>query len=179
MSEPYLGEIRCFGFMFAPLGWMKCAGQSLAIANYEALYAVIGTTYGGDGQVNFNLPNLQGRVPMHWGTNAGSTTQIGQTFGVPTVTLTNAQMPQHTHTINGADPGDASELTPSPKQGASYLSRTKLPQRPWRKPASNVTLAFSPKALQPQGSSMPHDNMQPYLVLNFSIATEGIFPSRN
>src|SRR5689334_8649924 len=112
MSQPYVGEIRMFGGSFAPVGWMFCAGQLLPISEYETLFNLIGTTYGGDGQETFGLPDLQGRIPLHMGTNAGITYQIGEMSGVESVTLTTQQIPAHTHALlgssgNGTQPGPA------------------------------------------------------------------------
>ena len=102
MASPFLGEIRCFGFNFAPVGWAKCNGQLLAISSNDALFAILGTTYGGDGQTTFGLPNLQGQVPMHWGSGpSGFNTTIGEVQGVTTVTLTTAQIPAHTARADG------------------------------------------------------------------------------
>src|ERR1700726_41194 len=116
MSQPFVGEIRCFGFQFAPWGWAYCNGQPVDISQNETLYTIVGTTFGGDGVNTFNLPNLQGTVPMHWGTGAGLTTVLGQVRGSTSVTLTTAQIPAHSHTIMTAvvAPGGALERTAIP-----------------------------------------------------------------
>ena len=179
MSQPYVGEIRAFGFQFAPSQWAYCNGQPLAISQFDVLFTVIGTTYGGDGVTTFNVPDLQGRAPMHWGTGAsGMTTIIGQVQGVPLVTLTQALTPQHTHTITvqaipsggvvdrTAVPGPNSWISDSHPGGLYDYTPTIGP-------------SFASNAITTVGGSQPHENMQPYLALNFCIALFGIFPSRN
>jgi microcystin-dependent protein len=181
MASPYIGEIRCFGFNFAPVDWAFCNGQLIQISQNEALYAIIGTIYGGDGVTTFALPNLQGQIPMHWGNGPGGfNTVIGQVQGVPSVTLTTAQIPTHTHTAiamevpSGGDP----ERTAVPN-ATCYLGPGQVPDAPYNTAPTSMTAAFSPKAISIQGGSQAHDNMQPYLVLNFCICLFGIFPSRN
>jgi microcystin-dependent protein len=179
MSEPYIGEIRAFGFNFAPLDWMFCAGQTLAISQYTALYSVIGTTYGGDGQTTFLLPNLQGSVPMGWGNGPGGfNTAIGQVMGTPYVTLTSQQMPYHQHagTAAGIAAGGDAERTPTPSSTA-YLASSN-PSGLWQT-APTINAPFSASALQLAGGSQPHENMQPYLTINFCICVNGIFPPRS
>jgi len=165
MSEPFISEIRIFGFNFAPKGWAFCNGQTLPINQNQALFSLLGTTYGGDGVTTFQLPNFQGRVPMHTGT--GFT--LGQTGGEQTHTLITNEMPGHTHVPQGStDSGTTVIPTGSVLAAASglYGSATDL-------------VSLSPQTLGVQGSGQPHDNMQPYLTLNFCIALVGIFPSRN
>lgn len=175
MSEPFIGEIRAFGFNFAPIGWAQCNGQLLAIAPNTALFAVIGTTYGGDGSQTFGVPNLQGRVPMHWGSVTGlPPTQIGQAQGEAQVTLTAAQIPQHTHVAIAVRPGNKSERTDTPS-AAAFLGSSAAPTGIYQL-APTVSAAFAPNAISITGGSLPHENMQPYLVLNFCIALDGIFP---
>ena len=175
MSEPFIGEICCFGFNFAPIGWAQCNGQTMAISQYSALFAILGTTYGGNGTTTFNLPNLQGRIPMHWGTsNTGLNTTIGEPMGTTTITLTSSQLPQHNHTVYGADPGSAAERSANPMTD-SYLSQIKGDVLYQTNPVINTS--FSNRAISPYGSSLPHENMQPYLTLNFCIALEGTFPT--
>jgi microcystin-dependent protein len=182
MSEPYIGEIRCFGFNFAPVNWAFCNGQLLSIAQNDALFSILGTTYGGDGVTTFALPNLQGRIPMHWGSNppGRSSTQIGQVEGSTSVTLLVNQIPQHAHSIFGGDvtAGAVGENTAVPN-AESYLSNSAPPNRVWKTDPTSFTAQFSPKAISPTGGSQPHENMQPYLALNFCIALFGIFPSRS
>jgi microcystin-dependent protein len=177
MSEPYVGEIRIFGFSFAMRDWAYCDGQLVSIAQNTALYSVIGTTYGGDGQTTFALPNMQGNAPMHWGNGPGLTPRtIGQVLGTSSVTLTVSQMPGHNHMFFGATVSDTSQSVAAPtplaqlgtaSPGQAY-SDTPTP------PAS-----FSPKAIGVAGQSQPHDNLQPLLVLNFCMSLNGIFPARN
>jgi len=179
MSQPFIGEIRCFGFQFAPVNWALCDGQLLPISNFDALFAILGTTYGGDGQTTFALPNLQGRVPMHWGNGAGGfNTVIGEVQGTTTVTLTTAQIPQHQHAIDAAvvAPGGAPERTATPS--ASTYIGTSDPDGLY-KSAPTLDAPFAPAAIGNAGSSLPHENRQPYLALNFCICLNGIFPSRN
>lgn len=165
MSTPYIGEIRVFAGNFAPVGWLLCQGQLLSISDYDVLFNLIGTTYGGDGQSTFALPNLASRVPYH----QGSGYTLGQMAGTESVTLISQQMPVHSHQATANTP-NANQPTPSGNVwGASTLSAyTKANP-------SNTNL--SPQALLPSGGNQPHDNMLPYLCLNFIIATEGIYPS--
>ena len=180
MSQPYVGEIRCFGFTFAPMNWAKCDGRLLDISQFNTLYAVIGTTYGGNGTTNFAVPNLQGRVPMHWGTSAaGGTTVIGQIQGTESVTLTAGQIPAHSHTITVADAGSgtANQKFPQPNP-QSYLG----PSAPGGiyndAPTLNAQFSQSTIGLAP-GGSLPHENRQPFLGMFFAISLFGIFPARN
>jgi microcystin-dependent protein len=180
MSQPFVGEIRCFGFQFTPQGWAFCNGQLLQISEFAALFTILGTTYGGDGQTTFAVPNLQGAVPMHWGNPAGGfNTVIGQVQGVTLVTLTQVQMPQHAHTIVTAvvAPGGAPERTATPS--STTFIGTSNPDGLYKMQPSTLDSAFSANAIGSTGSSLPHDNMQPYLALNFCISLFGIFPSRN
>ena len=179
--DPYLGEIRCFGFSFPPLGWALCNGQLLAIATNDALFSLLGTTYGGDGVTTFGLPNLQGQVPMHWGSGPGGfNTSIGQVQGEIVHTLSTNEIPAHTHTPIAMEvpSGGGPERTAVPNN-TTYLSDSQPPNGVYQLAPSSVTAAFSPKAISVQGGSQPHDNMQPYLVLSFCIALEGIYPARN
>ena len=173
MSDPYVGEIRMFGGNFAPAGWAFCDGRSLAISENETLFNLIGTTYGGDGQEKFNLPDLQGRVPVHQGQGPGITTNyvIGQTMGVESVTLTTQQIPNHNHGFT-ASKAPAQSNTPvnnipaSPPQVNLY--RPGVPSDP-----------FPNTLVQPTGGSQPHDNMMPYLAISYIISLFGVFPSQS
>lgn len=171
MSNPYLGEIRIFAGNFAPLGWAFCNGQLLSIAQNDALFALIGTTYGGDGQQTFALPNLQSRVPVHQGQGPGlSPRTIGQMAGEESVTLTVPQMPAHSH----AAQADANAGTLTSPAGNVWAGANASQFAP---PASaNTTLA--PGALGNTGGSQPHDNMAPFLTVNFIISLVGIFPTQ-
>jgi len=180
MSEPYIGEICCFGFNFAPRNWAKCNGQLMSIAENEALFAIIGTIYGGDGVTTFALPNLQGRIPMHWGTSPGLNTMIGQPLGTSTVTLSVQQIPQHNHGMTSVSiPPDGTSQRTAIATNAAFISGSRPFNLPWQSPAQSVTSAFSPKAISNNGGSQAHENMQPYLTLNFCISLFGVFPSRN
>ena len=170
MSDPYVGEIRMFGGNFAPHGWAFCDGSLVDISlNYE-LFSLLGTTYGGDGQATFALPDLRGRAPVHLGQGAGlSNYVIGATGGSETVTLTVDQIPPHTHTAQAqAEPG----TQPDPKGGV--WADSTLNQ--YSSNAANTTM--NPLSILPAGGSLPHDNMLPYQCINFIIALEGLFPSQ-
>ena len=177
MAEPFIGEICCFGFNFAPRDWAKCNGQILSIAQNSALFAILGTTYGGNGTTTFGLPDLQGRIPMHWGTGPGGfNTVIGEPIGTTTVALTSSQMPQHNHPVNAATVQNVSQRTAAPTT-TSYMSQIK--GAALYQPAPVINVSFSPKAVALDGNSQPHENMQPYLTLNFCISLFGAFPTRN
>ncbi len=165
MSSPFLAEIRIFSFNFAPKGWAMCNGQLLPINQNQALFSLLGTTYGGDGITTFALPNLQGRVPVH----PGSGISLGQTGGEQAHTLNVAELPAHTH----APVGSSSSASASNPTGDLWAS----PVNGSYSPAANT--AMNPDLIIATGGSQPHDNMSPYLVLNFCIALQGIFPSRN
>ncbi|HEY0166325.1 MAG TPA: tail fiber protein [Jatrophihabitans sp.] len=165
MSDPYIGEIRMFGGNFAPVGWLLCQGQTLPISDYDALFNLIGTTYGGDGQQSFALPNLQSRIPIH----VGSGFPLGQTGGAETVTLNRNQLPIHTHQPVAA--AVASSQSPNNNFWASYANMNYSPMPP--------AAAMAPNALSPSGGNQPHENMPPFLAINFIIATEGIYPPPN
>jgi microcystin-dependent protein len=166
MGSQYIGEIRMFAGNFAPLDWALCNGQLLPISQYEALYQLIGTTYGGDGTNTFALPNLQSRIPVH----QGSGFVLGQLSGSEQVTLTTQQIPSHTHTANATNVA-ADQASP---KGYIWAQST-LNQYGTNPP----TTAMSPAAIGNSGGSTPHDNMTPYLVVNFIIALFGVFPSQN
>ena len=167
MAQPYVGEIRMFGGNFAPAGWMFCAGQLLPIDQYDALFNLIGTTYGGNGQTNFGLPNLQGRAPLH----QGSGFVLAQAAGVETVTLTVQQYPQHNHNMMGSQ-----SIANSPNAQGNVVARS-----PQEKAFinSSPSVAMASQFLLPYtGGSQPHENMQPYLCISFIISLFGIFPSQ-
>jgi microcystin-dependent protein len=174
MSTPFLGEIRMVGFNFAPQGWALCNGQLLAINQNTALFSLLGTTYGGDGVTNFALPNLQSRVPIHMGTGAGlSGYVIGQIGGSENVTLLANQMPTHTHAVNAVISG-GNEATPASNFPAVESTGTSLD---YSGGPANTTM--NPGMLASAGGSQPFSIIQPYLCVNFVIALQGIFPSRN
>lgn len=175
MSEPFVAEIRIFAGNFAPLGWAFCDGQLLPISQNTALFSLIGTTYGGDGRTTTALPNLQGRAPMHPGRGPGLTSRrLGQKGGVEMVTLSEAQMPSHTHAMRGtaaglsglansSDPADAAFAITT---GDSYSDAGDL-------------VSMAQQALPDAGGSQPHNNMQPFLTMSFIIALVGLYPSRS
>jgi microcystin-dependent protein len=165
MSEPFLGEIKIVAFNFAPKGWALCNGQLLPINQNQALFSLLGTTYGGNGQVTFALPNLQGRVPVH----VGNGIVLGQSSGETAHTLNVTEMPAHNHVPLGAG-GAASAAAPSGNLWASQSGSAYL---------SSPNTALNPASITSTGGSQPHENMSPYLVLNFVIALLGIFPSQS
>jgi microcystin-dependent protein len=165
MSDPYIGEIRLFAGNFAPVGWLLCQGQLLPISQFDALFNLIGTTYGGDGQTTFALPNLQSRMPVH----QGSGYVLGQTGGVETVTLNNNQLPVHTHQPVAA--AVAASQSPSSAYWATYADN-------WYSSLAPV-VPMAANALSVAGGNQPHENMSPYQVINFILATEGIYPPPN
>jgi microcystin-dependent protein len=167
--DPFVAEIRIVPFNFAPRGWAFCDGQILPIAQNTALFSLLGTTYGGDGKSNFALPNLQGAAPMQWGNGPGLTSrQLGETGGTETVTLLATEVPGHGHTLT-ASGDDATTLSPV---GAAPALASVSQYRP------DSDTVMAPTALAPVGSGQPHNNMQPYLTLNFIIALQGVFPPR-
>ncbi len=170
MSEPFLGEIRLFGFNFAPSGWAMCNGQVLPINQNQALFALLGTQYGGNGTSNFALPDLRSRIPLHQGQGNGlSSYVIGSTIGAETVQLTQAQMPSHSHQAHASN-AKATSKNPS------GLVPGHPPEDTYAAPDGTIMNAGTIAAT---GGSQPFDNRQPLLVLNFCIALQGIFPSRN
>ncbi len=168
---PYVGEIRMFAGNFAPNGWMCCEGQTLPISENEVLFQLIGTTYGGDGEETFNLPNLASRVPVHMGTGPdGVTYQIGEMAGVEQVTLSTQQIPIHNHallvsTAGGNVNGPGGNVT-----GESAAIKIYIDDTP--------TAAMNAAAVTPVGGSQPHENCQPFLCINFIISLFGVFPSQ-
>ncbi|WP_426342660.1 phage tail protein [Pseudoduganella sp. S-14] len=175
MSDPYVGEIRLFAGNFAPAGWAFCDGQLMAISDNATLFQLIGTTYGGDGQSTFALPDMQGRVPVHNGTLAGRSIQIGEKSGAESVTLTVQQIPNHTHTIVGSSErgsGAYTNFTGFP--AATVTSASAIYGR-----SDNNVQPMAANAITPAGASQPHDNMAPYLGLHFIISLYGVFPNPN
>ncbi|HEX9994323.1 MAG TPA: tail fiber protein [Acidimicrobiales bacterium] len=169
MSEAFIGEIRIYGFNFPPRGWAMCNGQILSISQNTALFALIGTTYGGNGQTTFALPNLQSRVPVHFGQGPGlSPYPIGETSGSETVTLNQNQLPVHGHTVS------ASSVAPNASRpGNAFLAANGA----YQAAADGTTM--NPGMVSGGGSNQPFGILQPFLALNFSICLEGLFPSRN
>jgi microcystin-dependent protein len=176
MSQPYVGEIRMFGFGRTPNGWQACDGSLLSIAEYEVLFTLLGTTYGGDGQNTFAVPDLRGRLPIHQGTSPGlSTYTIGQVAGTETVTLITTQMPSHSHVASATStaatavtPGNT--LLPGTVSGDTFYVNTTT---------GNTAAAMSGQSLTATGGNQPHENCMPTLTVQFCIAWAGIFPSQN
>ncbi len=172
MADPFVAEIRIFPFNFAPRGWAFCDGQLLPLSQNTALFSLLGTTYGGDGKSTFALPNLQGSAPMHPGQGPGlSLHDLGETGGSDSVVLLTSEIPQHSHTI-------PCTTTEEGTQGVgTAFARTDIDRPPvYTNSAPNVTMGPSTLALA--GGSQPHNNMQPYLTLNFCIALQGVYPPR-
>lgn len=166
MSEPFIGEIRAFPYGFAPRGWALCNGDILPIAQNQALFSILGTTYGGNGTTTFALPDLRGRVPAH----VGNGITLGQASGEEAHTLTTSEMPAHNHQALGSS-GTASTKVAAGNVWATTQSLLYS--------TTQGSQAMSPQALGTAGSSQPHENMQPYLVISYCIALNGIYPSRN
>lgn len=172
MAQPYVGEVRMFAGNFAPNGWMFCEGQTLPIAENEVLFQLIGTTYGGDGEETFNLPNLASRVPIHMGTGpSGTTYQIGEMAGTEQETLTVQQIPGHSHPLTasltvGADGNPGGNVLATTTGGIALYYE------------GGVDTQMNAQAISPVGGSQPHENTQPFLCLNFIISLFGIFPSQ-
>ena len=169
MAEPFLGEIRIFSFNFPPQGWAFCNGQLLPINQNQGLFSLLGTTYGGDGRVNFGLPNLQGRVPIHMG--SGHT--LGETAGEQGHTLSIGELPTHFHQLVGTATGGDTPL-PQPSGQTTFLAADNNQYG-----AAAALTSLAPSAVTNVGGSQAHLNMQPFLVLTFCIALSGIFPSQN
>jgi microcystin-dependent protein len=172
MSQPYVGECRLVAFNFAPNGWLMCAGQTISISDNSPLFQLIGTTYGGDGQQTFQVPDLQGRAPLHQGSFQGTPFVIGQRGGVETVTLSSQQMPIHNH----------------PLMASNVSGNSNFPQNNTLAPAVTQVYVTGPTpiramnqaaAITPAGGSQPHDNLQPYLTMTWVISLYGVFPTQN
>jgi microcystin-dependent protein len=174
VSDPFVAEIRIFGFNFAPRGWASCDGQLLPISQNTALFSLLGTFYGGDGRSTFALPDLQGRAPMHPGQGPGlSQHDLGETSGETAVTLLESEMPLHQHQLRGnSSPGDLPSPGPTHSLARSAPFIYKAPA------GAAAPLALSPDAVGAIGGSQPHNNMMPYLTLKFCIALQGIYPPR-
>lgn len=174
MSDPFIAEVRIFAGNFAPRGWAFCDGQLLQIAQNTALFSLVGTTYGGDGRTTLGLPNLQDRAPMHPGNGPGLTSRrLGERSGVETVTLSQAQTPQHNHTLQ-ASPSPGSTFTPD---NTTALARSVGGNA--YGPANNLVAMNAGSVTPFTGQAQAHNNVQPFLTLNFIIALTGTFPSRN
>jgi microcystin-dependent protein len=174
MSDQFVAEIRIFPFNFAPTGWALCNGQLLPISQNTALFSLLGVTYGGDGKSTFALPNLQGSAPVFWGQGPGlSLYDVGQSGGEEAVTLLQSEMPAHAHQASGAS--GSGPTSPANNTWGTGPGRTPPPT--YVDGSSNVNMA--PATVATAGASLPHNNMQPYLTLNFCIALQGVFPARS
>ncbi len=176
MSEPFLAEVRIVGFNFAPRGWAFCDGQILPINQNQSLYSLLGTTYGGDGRTSFALPDLRGRTPIHLGaSNGGADHLLGQKGGEEGHTLSEAEMPIHNHTMRAvSDTADTGQVTGAFYAGSPGGTAVYTAQNP-----STLNNPFNSANVLPAGGGQAHNNMQPTLALNFCIALQGLFPSRN
>ncbi len=174
MSDPFLCEIRLFGFNFAPRGWMRCEGQLLAISQNVALFSILGTTYGGNGTTTFALPDLRGRSPVHWGQGPGLQPHgLGEVGGESAVSLLATEMPSHTHAVSAVAGVGTSEVPNSATLAQSSI-RSDLYTN-----SVNTMTTMSPTTVGVAGGSQAHNNMPPYLAAAFCIAVEGVFPTRN
>ncbi len=173
MADPFVAEIRIYPFNFAPTGWAFCNGQLMPLSQNTALFSLLGTVYGGNGKSNFALPNLQGSVPMHPGQGPGlSLRDLGEVGGSETVTLLESEIPTHAHQLQASpDPGDNTVPGPTVSLAGSIGATVYVTGNPPLTPAAL-------QALAPAGGDAPHNNMQPYLTLNFCIALQGVFPPR-
>lgn len=184
MADPFVAEIRIFAFNFAPTGWAMCNGQILPISQNTALFSLLGTFYGGDGKSTFALPNLQGSAAMHPGQGPGlSLHDLGEIGGVETVTLLQSEMPFHAHTFGGASSAAGDSLTPVGSVWAQAQLGPRTSLNAYGTPATgkvnqNVLSIGNPPVPIPAGGGLPHNNMMPYLTLNFCIALQGVFPPR-
>ncbi len=171
MAEPFVGEIKLFGFGFVPRGYVACNGQLLPVNQYQALFALLYTQYGGNGVQTFGVPDLRGRTPMHVGPNYS----IGLSSGAEKVTLDQTTIPPHTHQLSGT----SQTATQRPPAGGAFANDTAIAVDFYAPATGAPMVALAPASLGTAGGSAPHNNMQPYQVVNICIATTGIFPSRN
>ncbi|MBM7519777.1 phage tail protein [Nocardioides nitrophenolicus] len=175
MAQPYVGEIRMFAGNFAPAGWMFCEGQLMPISEYETLFNLIGTTYGGDGQSTFALPDLRGRIPVHQGTGGGLSPILAETGGVEEVTLTTQQIPNHSHPLLAVDGRPGTQASPAGNLPA--MSLNVVPYVTATPGTAGSDDDLGQLAVTGTGGSQPHTNFQPYLCVDFIISLFGIFPS--
>ena len=174
MADSFLAEIRIVGFNFAPTGWAQCNGQLMPISQNTALFALLGTMYGGDGKSTFALPDMQDRSAMHVGQGPGLSDHLwGESGGVDFVTLLESEMPAHTHQIRASGSNSTTGIPSTDASLARAVGGNAYQNSPF-----DPTTAMAPQALSPAGGSLPHNNLMPYLVLNYVIALQGVFPQR-
>jgi microcystin-dependent protein len=179
MADPFVAEIRIFPFNFAPKGWAWCNGQLMPISQNTALFSLLGTTYGGNGTSNFALPNMQGNAPMHPGQGPGlSLHDLGETGGSETITLLESEIPSHSHTLMSVTSFAGSANDPTGNVLAKATAGAPLNAYIPFAQGSTPLAAMAPQAISPAGGDQPHNNMMPYLTLNFNIALQGVFPPR-
>lgn len=177
MAEPYVAEIKMFAGNFAPKNYALCNGQILAISQNTALFSLLGTTYGGNGQTTFALPDMRGRTPLHQGNGAGiDPTTLGEMGGENNVTLTSGELPQHTHQLSGAVIGSSN---PGETPATNTLFTNSAPNNLYATTTTTGGIFLAPQTVTFQGGSQPHNNLQPYLAVTFIIALFGVFPARN
>ncbi len=186
MTDPYLGQVQLFGFNFAPQGWAQCQGQILPISQYVALFSIIGTFYGGNGTSNFALPNLQGNSVVGAGQAPGlSPYVVGEIVGTPTVTIDSSTMARHNHglvatsVVGTKNTASGNQLALAVVSGGGSKGSNGYTNQIYSPNASQATTGLAPQAIGMTGGSQPHNNMQPYLALNYCIALNGVFPPRN
>lgn len=180
MGTPYLAQVKMFGFSYAPRGYALCNGQFLPINQNQALFSLLGTTYGGNGQTTFALPDLRGRTPMGGGSSVDPNWQpnflLGQRAGSESVTLNNSEMPQHVHQVNASTAAGNNRI---PSNRVYATSTNPVTPISLYAPATGALVGLNPSSVGQSGGSQPHTNMQPYITMNFCIALQGVFPSRN
>ena len=181
MSSPFLGEVRPWALNFAPRGWLMCQGQILPISQFTALFSLLGTIYGGNGTTNFALPDLRSRVPMKFGTDAnGNNYVIGEQGGEEAVTITSFTLPIHNHAFSGTtSPADIKRPVTGSAFAQSTTAQSVSPGNSFYAAADSHVVSMNPNTVQIYGAGLPHENRQPFLAINWCIAVQGIFPSRN
>jgi microcystin-dependent protein len=182
MSDPFLGEVRPWALNFAPRGWLMCAGQLLPINQFTALFSLLGTNYGGNGTTTFALPDLRSRVPMKYGQDrSGNNYVIGEQAGEESVTILLSQLPSHNHAFSGtASPADVKRPVSGSAYAQSTTAQSVSPGDNFYAAGTSNVVSINPNSVQAYpGSGLPHENRQPFLAINWCIATTGIFPSRN
>jgi microcystin-dependent protein len=180
MSEPFVGQITVFPYSFPPYGWADCAGQLLPIQQHTALFSLIGNYYGGNGQSNFALPDLQGRIPVHQGTlPGGQTYNIGEADGAETVTVLSGEMGSHNHSLNATTSRSSTNAPINNLSATAATGGLGASDKGLIYNAAQADTALVPQSIAPAGGSQPHNNLQPYLVLRYCIALNGVFPARS